>query len=129
MPSATRSAAASSRNNLDYSRHMRTHDFYGGDFDYEEAPIDLDEQAYHDYNDHQYIEDDDEEVEPYWYGDVHHVYTDHGDVDAEHPVYVTSSDPHSYFTHDADSDEFIVGTFLESKNDLEAARESNKFLQ
>ena len=61
---------------------------------------------------------------------MHHVYSDHhGDGD-EHPVYVSSSDPaHSYFSHDADSDEFIVGTFLESKNDLEAARESNKFLQ
>ena len=62
MPS--RGASSSSRNNLDYSRHMRTHhDLYSGeDFDYEHDPIvELDDEA-------AFYDDEEVDEQPYWYG-------------------------------------------------------------
>lgn len=67
----------------------------------------------------------------------HFIYTIDGEDgdDGDHPVYVTSSEPHhSHFTPYGadDSDEVtILGTmmYLDSRHDLEAARESNKYLQ
>ena len=94
--------------------------------------------------------DEDRESTDYSHGDyedTHHSY--HGD---EHPVIVTGTSPDAYVAHEGD--EFIVSDsdhglgeqvveelgelsswfhgssyFLESKNDLEAARLSNSFLQ
>jgi len=97
-----------------------------------------------------YSDEDRESTDFSHYGgheDTHHSY--HGD---EHPVIVTGTSPDAFVAHEGD--EFIVSDsdhglgeqvveelgelsswfhdhsyFLESKNDLEAARLSNSFLQ
>ena len=118
--------------------------------------LDYDHEDYGEYSDDYSDFDGHEEPHREEYHDVHHVH--HIGDDEEHPVYVTSTDPHTYFSHH--DDEFIVADgndydgynfdyadagetigslfgsdfgghsfFLDSKNDLDAARESNKYLQ
>ena len=133
--SAPRAASSSyGRNKLDYSRHMRNNmnsSNSNDDYEHESVAIDAEQPYWEDESEEDVDEFENEEPIQ------HYIYTIDGeeDDDGEHPVYVTSSEPHhSYFTHHGadDSDEVsIIGQmmYLDSKNDLDAARESNKYLQ
>ena len=84
--------------------------------------------VYHEYGDNYDFESSDED--DYAHHDIVQTYSYMFDDQHDgHPVFVTSSEPHSYIIHH--DDEYIIADdqhhmFLDSRHDLDAARESNR---